>query len=383
MNILFLIQFAWCITSVMLALMLVVSRFQMRWQNHRYEVSRRLLVGAMLLLAVHFFLQMSQGFRAISDELGTVVNLLFYTPVVFLISYATYNVVCYREGRLRYAMVNVVCFLILLVAFFVGILHTGRLHPGWMLYAMLLCFVVSMLYCIIANIREIRYHRKVMEEEAASDMLPYDRYSWASYVLVSASIVMIAASILYRPALFVVAPLMLVSLLVFTVSFIGYGYNILPNEAVEEMEEILPSPVAEVVTSEMGGHDTKEADEASPSLSAERVEVIRQALDDWCKAAGFRDCGITLPLLSKKLRLSKVELTTYFEHHLKSSFRTWLSDIRFAEVQRMIRENPHYSNDMISAECGFSSHAHLYKMFKAKTGMTPRQWKDSLQDTSC
>ena len=106
MNILFLMQFAWCVVTVVLAMILVASRFQMRWRNRRYEVSRKLLVASMLLLAAHFILQMSQGFRAKSDELGTVINLLFFTPVVFLISYATFHVVCYREGRRRYLMVG-------------------------------------------------------------------------------------------------------------------------------------------------------------------------------------------------------------------------------------------------------------------------------------
>lgn len=388
MNILFLIQFAWCVVTVVLAMILVASRFQMRWQNRRYEASRKLLVGAMLLLAAHFALQMSQGFRAKSDELGTVVNLLFFTPVVFLISYATFHVVCYREGRRRYITVGAFCYAALLIAFFIGILQSGSLHPGPMLYVMLVCFVVCMLYCISANIREIRHHRKIIEEETAEDMLPYDRYTWASYVIVCASIIMLTASILYRPVLLVIAPIMLVSLLVFTMNFIGYGYNILPTEL--EEEEAAPFEEDETSTAEVS-EPTQSMEEqapvedaedlqASPSLPAERVQLIGQALEKWCREGGFRDSAATLPLLSKKLRLTKTELTIYFEHHLKSTFRVWLSDIRFAEVQRMIRENPHYSNDVISAECGFSSHAHLYKIFKAKTGMTPRQWKESLKE---
>ncbi len=44
----------------------------------------------------------------------------------------------------------------------------------------------------------------------------------------------------------------------------------------------------------------------------------------------------------------------------------------------MLIENPHYSNEAISSECGFSSHAHLYKVFRAKTGMTPRMYRESL-----
>ena len=46
--------------------------------------------------------------------------------------------------------------------------------------------------------------------------------------------------------------------------------------------------------------------------------------------------------------------------------------------RRMLIENPHYSNEAISSECGFSSHAHLYKVFRAKTGMTPRMYRESL-----
>jgi len=397
MNILFLIQFTWCVVSVMLAMMLVASRCQMRWINHRYETSRRLLVGAMLLLAVHFYLQMSQGFRAKSDELGTVVNLLFYTPVVFLISYATYHVVCYREGRRRYITVGISSYAALLAAFFVGIARSGGLHPGLMLYVMLLCFVVCMLYCIAANIREIRHHRKIMEEETAVDMLPYDRYTWASYAIVCVSITMLTATILYRPLLLIIAPLMLVSLLIFTMNFIGYGYNILPidmeedensdngntedentEEGAGEESEAVSVSSQETLSSAVDKSELADGRTDLPALSAERVETIERALGQWCSAGGFRDSAVTLPLLSKKLRISKVELTLYFERHLKSTFRVWLSDIRFAEVQRMILENPHYSNDMISAECGFSSHAHLYKIFKAKTGMTPRQWKESL-----
>lgn len=382
MNILFLTQFAWCIVSVMLAMMLVASRYQMRWLSRRYEVSRRLLVVAMALLAVHFYLQMSQGFRGKSDELGTVVNLLFYTPVVFLISYATYNVVCYREGRRRYVTVGISSYSALLAAFFVGIARSGDLHPGLMLYVMLLCFVVCMLYCIIANIREIRHHRKIMEEETAVDMLPYDRYTWASYAIVCVSIIMLTATILYRPMLLIIAPLMLVSLLIFTMNFIGYGYNIMPVDIEEEGETAEDVPLSSVdeLSSEAVENKQSTDEPDLPTLSAERVETIEKALGLWCSSGGFRDSAITLPLLSKKLRISKVDLTLYFERHLKSTFRVWLSDIRFAEVQRMILENPHYSNDMISAECGFSSHAHLYKIFKAKTGMTPRQWKESLAE---
>ena len=41
-----------------------------------------------------------------------------------------------------------------------------------------------------------------------------------------------------------------------------------------------------------------------------------------------------------------------------------------------ILEHPDYSNDVISAECGFSSRSYLYRMFKEKEGCSPTAWKE-------
>ena len=104
MNQLYLLQFACCLVTALLALMLVISRFQMRWLNNRYETSRWFLAFAMAMLCLHFVLQMKHGIRAKSDEMGAVVNILYYTPIAFLISYATFNVACSRKsGRKRFA----------------------------------------------------------------------------------------------------------------------------------------------------------------------------------------------------------------------------------------------------------------------------------------
>lgn len=72
-----LLQFSCLLVSFLLALMLVVSRFQIKWQYRRYEISRWLIFGAMLLLTVHFALQLALGIRAKSDELGALVNMFF------------------------------------------------------------------------------------------------------------------------------------------------------------------------------------------------------------------------------------------------------------------------------------------------------------------
>ena len=55
-----------------------------------------------------------------------------------------------------------------------------------------------------------------------------------------------------------------------------------------------------------------------------------------------------------------------------------LAIIRFNEAVRMMKENPEFSNDAISTECGFSSHTQIYRIFKQKTGLSPSQWREQM-----
>lgn len=367
MNTLFLVQFACCIIVSMLGLILVLSRFQIRWTNRRYEVSRWLLAFSMLVLAWHYVLQMVCGFRAKGDEIGAVVNVLFYSPVSSFISYATYNLICYRGGRKKFALMGCVSYALILICFFFGYNDTPRgMHMGEWLYVMLVLFAVTILYSVYTTVIEMCYHRKIIEENTTEDLLPFDRYAYASYGVASIMVLAMVGAICYRPFLYCVGPLMLFSLISFTISFLGYGYNMIPAEVRLELDTA-DEPLEVMEESEEVG------------LGSEKISIIESMLASWCDKGGFRDSTVNMPMLSVKLGIPRNELSMYFENCLKSSFRIWLSDIRFKEAQRMLLEECRYSNDTISSECGFSSHAHLYKIFKAKTGFTPGQWRDSVR----
>lgn len=367
MNTLFLVQFACCIIVSMLGLILVLSRFQIRWTNRRYEVSRWLLAFSMFVLAWHYVLQMVCGFRAKGDEIGAVVNVLFYSPVSSFISYATYNLICYRGGRKKFALMGCVSYALILICFFFGYNDTPRgMHMGEWLYVMLVLFAVTILYSVYTTVIEMRYHRKIIEENTTEDLLPFDRYAYASYGVASIMVLAMVGAICYRPFLYCVGPLMLFSLISFTISFLGYGYNMIPAEVRLELDTA-DEPLEVMEESEEVG------------LGSEKISIIESMLASWCDKGGYRDSTVNMPMLSVKLGIPRNELSLYFENYLKSSFRIWLSDIRFKEAQRMLLEECRYSNDTISSECGFSSHAHLYKIFKAKTGFTPGQWRDSVR----
>ena len=80
--------------------------------------------------------------------------------------------------------------------------------------------------------------------------------------------------------------------------------------------------------------------------------------------------------LSRMLCISKDELSVFFDQCMKSTFRIWLSEIRFNAAKKLMLDYPDYSNDIISVECGFSARTYLYRVFKTKEGCTPTEWRE-------
>lgn len=122
--------------------------------------------------------------------------------------------------------------------------------------------------------------------------------------------------------------------------------------------------------------DHAEETQTATLLPEERRKQIQQRLDEWCAAMGYKDGGVNLLSLSHTIHISKDELTLFFDQSLKTTFRIWLSDIRFAAAKKMMIANPDYSNDIISSECGFTSRTHLYRIFKAREACTPTVWRE-------
>lgn len=373
METLFILQFACCLVTSMLAIMLVYSRFQMRWINARYERSRWLICAAMVLLAVHYVLQMGHGLRASGDDVGAVINILFYTPCIMLISLGIINIECGRIFQKHYFSVGMCGLVVLGVTFLIGVYLSGSLHLGVILYVMFAQFIALLLYFIFISLHETHLRRKVIEAQTATDLLPFDRYTLSSTLFMCAMAFMLVFAILNRGLLYVFGPIMLISLLLFVLAFIGLGYNYRPFDGI--MEDDLPNADADLLQE---GMTDGEGTLPQQKMDVSRMKEIDAAVSEWCTHGGFRNSEVTMSMLSRHLGIPRRELTLYFVQYLQSSFRVWLSDIRFQEARRMLLENPHYSNEIISVECGFSSHAQLYKIFRTKAGMTPRMFKEKL-----
>lgn len=394
MDHLFLLQFACFLFMLFNAFTLAVTRLQARWLNPRYECARWLIFVGIMGLAAHYLMQMRFGFRAVDDAVGATVNALVYAPCFSLISMGIFHIEATHVRRRRVYVVCAAINLAIFACFFIGFLQHGEMRIGAWLYAMLALFAANVVYCIVVIVREIIKRRRLLETMAGGDIMPYVRYSRASLLILFFPALVSPFAIISTKLLYFFAPLGLMAILFFVLSFVALGYSYVPTEALLDADADT-SPAIVVAQQEETNtkqavplhgdacHDVaaldsdKEKEQQTATLLPEdRKMQIQQRLDDWCAAMGYKDGGVNLLSLSHSIHISKDDLTLFIDQCLNTTFRIWLSDIRFAAAKKMMIENPDYSNDIISSECGFSSRTHLYRIFKAREACTPTAWRE-------
>ena len=361
MDSLFLLQFACFIFMLVNAFFVALSHLHVRWENKRYERSRWMIVVAMIGLAMQYLIQMAFGFRAADDSLGAIINILIYTPCFSLISLGIYNIETIRTNLRKMILMCSGIYAAIIVVFCVGISLHQSLYIREGLYLMLTLFCVSVFYCIYMIIQEMIRRKNMLETMAATDLLPYVKYSRASVIILWLAVLAMPVAIFSTTLLYIVGPAVLLALLFFNLTFIALGSSYIPTEELLDKEE-----------------ENQRSGEKKPlqQLSEERRNFIQNSLDQWCMDLGYKDCNVNMLTLSRTLCISKDELSVFFDQYLKTTFRIWLGDIRFNAAKKMMFEFPDYSNDIISAECGFSARTYLYRIFKSKEGCTPTEWRE-------
>lgn len=364
MDSLFLLQFACFIFMLINAFFVALSHLHVRWENKRYERSRWMIVVALIGLAIQYAVQMVFGFRAADDSLGAIVNILIYTPCFSLISMGIYNIETTSSNLRKMILMCSGIYAAIIVVFCVGISLHDSLYIREGLYLMLTLCCVSVIYCIYMIIQEMIRRKNMLETMAATDLLPYVRYSRASVIILWLAVLAMPVAIFSTTLLYIVGPAELLALLFFNLTFIALGSSYIPTEELLDKEENIQR---------CGG-----AKEEKPlqQLSEDRRNFIQNSLDQWCMDLGYKDCNVNMLTLSRTLCISKNELSLFFDQCLHSNFRIWLSEIRLNAAKKMMLEYPDYSNDIISAECGFSCRTHLYRIFKTKEGCSPTVWRD-------
>ena len=390
---LLLVQSGCFTTTLALALVLLMSRFHLQSFSRSYETSRWMLFTALLLFAIHYLLQMLFGFRAQSEDMGALVNILFYLPIALMLASATLRISTGHHYLRQFMTVGLCGIIINLVLFVVGLCIYHSLDMPWVLHAMKIVYVLMIAFFIFGPGGELQRMSRKIEDETADDNSKYHLYMRSGTTLLYAMGGVGAMSIFSTSMVVGVAAFFLLAIIFYVVSFLSLGFNIqavscvvdelddsvstdeaVPSDAMTSTSAASATSPQSITERTADGTPTPAA--PSPRLSPEQVEQVSQAIAAWRAKQGYCTSNLTSITMAQRLGIPKRLLTQYLAECEGNTFRVWLSNLRIEEAKRMLIDTG-YSVEAIAEACGFSSRSWMMEKFKASTGMTPAEWRDS------
>lgn len=95
----------------------------------------------------------------------------------------------------------------------------------------------------------------------------------------------------------------------------------------------------------------------------------------------YLDEELTLSKLAFLLETTDKKLSKLLNHHINTSFYNFVNSFRLKEFKRRLQsdEFKDFTIEGIVYDCGFKSKASFYKLFKKETGLSPSEYKESIQ----
>lgn len=359
---LLLIQFVSMILTFFIGLMLALSRVHISTIVNRYETSRWMMVCSMLIYSIHYLLQILFGFRASGDDVGAAVNILFYAPVAYLLSFSIVNLSSGSRYLKRHIIFSIISYALIVATFIIGLYFQRSLHLGSFLYAMGAEFFVSIVFAVFDPFKESRRIRSELESNTAGDLGIYNNFMLTGTLLLLITSLLSPAMIFFRPLLFVIGPIFLLILFIYSLNFVCLGFGL--------------RPVADVLDSqENNSPDSEGKDREEDALQGMDIASIKESLDAWVAKGSFSNPDISLAKLAHSIGVPAQMLSRYIGTCYGVTFRVWLSKIRIEEAKRILISNPEATIEFVAEECGFASRSYFQNLFKAETGFTPREWR--------
>ena len=334
-----------------------------------YLRSRRIMGVALLLLAanysVHFFL----GIRFENVNSAILMNLSTYFLCYYLFSSAMITLLDRFYITRKRSWTHIILWIIFSILSGVVLL----LLPGGTMQKIGLLVLAAWLviYGLMLARRVIVAYRRavrIFDDTHADDIGAY--IEWLSIFTYWALIFGVGCGLLtFLPDKYVFIWI-LSSIPFYSYLFYSYQNYLLFYEQVENAFE------QDIQSEEKLLTDT----ETEPEIvSGEEVPVsyteIIEKVDNWIKADGYVQQGLTIKELSKILYTNRTYLSAYIKTTYKMTFREWITGLRLEYAKNILKEHPKINIQKLAESSGFLSRSNFIKSFTEKEGCTPAKWK--------
>ena len=125
---------------------------------------------------------------------------------------------------------------------------------------------------------------------------------------------------------------------------------------------------------------SKKSPEEEEKDIAEEAKKSRQELQEQVsklieEKQLFRKKDIRISDIASELATNRTYISLIVNSSLGTSFSDLINNYRIEYAQKLMTEHPEMSHTEVAEESGFSSRTSFLRTFKAKTGMSPTEWK--------
>ncbi len=355
------------------------------------------LLATFLFLAALYIVPWMTGFAGwYDDREGPYRNILFYTPFVhglfmgpllyfYLKSLTNFEFRLQRKDMLHFlpgilyllwCLIVVVVDRLILKRYF---LMNGKEDPDFASWYQWLQRI-SILTYLVVSVRYYREYRRYAVEELSFAELA--DFRWLRNFLLAFG--MLTALPLVMELLQLLPPLrdldyvgswyyfVAFSVVVYYIAINGYHAPSIPLQKIH-FEPVAGTPDEKGVKDHPGTDVIPEpVNKTLPDLDSwkQKVETLMQTQQL------YTDPELTLPQLARQCGTNPSQLSRIINAGYDSNFNDFINEYRVRALMDKIREGEHRKQTLLGLafDCGFNSKATFNRVFKKKTGLSPKDW---------
>lgn len=115
------------------------------------------------------------------------------------------------------------------------------------------------------------------------------------------------------------------------------------------------------------------------SMNQNSNGLLMKLLDVFENQKIYLNENLNIIHLANILGTNRTYISQAINHHFQQNFCSFVNSYRIAELKRMLKENPHHTNQILADQCGFSSVDSLKRAVKSQTGLTVSELKELQQ----
>ena len=355
----------------------------------------KIMVAWLLVIALRFWLVANGVAHTPFFDISFSEALIPLTFGPFLYLYCKYLI----SDDEKIVLKDYIHFLPFVVLFFLGILNNiipdEKYDMDYEISLNLVYLLSTIIYASLVFVLLAKYRKSIKFNFFSYDSAS-NRLFWLNYVAILAVFSLslyVVYTIFYanqpdaKYNLFTISTATMV-LLVFSVSYFGFTQQSVTQKRKEiehyGFRNMLSDLIEKVFNfntrSNILVEQATEKEETSPQ-KLEQIEALKKVMQS---SKPYLNPELTLQDLADSIDIPKHQLTNLFNVHMGLNFFEFVNGYRIDEAKERLLD-PQYENFTIIAiafDCGFNSKSTFNTLFREKTGLTPRQFRNQSSNDS-